>query len=295
VQYYEELPDERGELIDQHRPFIQIDKAVIKDFLPKAGMSAFCVYAGLLYYANRESKRCWPGIGRLAKLLGISKPTVRSALLELKQGGLISIKERTDCEQAGFKSMLYTILALPQIPSQNSLPGVVKKLSEASIISLPGVVKKLDPNKINRNKIKEQQKEAASQPPQKEFSDAAITLFREFYRTDPTWPKAAYMQLATLIKSRPGITVKEFCERYRNMLTTGDDFHRKQVGSLIYFVTHYDQFMFPVRRKTNGRENQGDLAANLAANAQEAWRQLSEDNPGLVDNPGAGGRRSGRS
>ena len=89
-------------------------------------------------------------------------------------------------------------------------------------------------------------------PPQQAYSDEGIRLFAAYYHQPPAWGKGHYVQLANLRKVRPDLVVSEFARRFQNFLTSPEEFHQKQGGSLAYFCSHFDQFMSPVAARKNG-------------------------------------------
>lgn len=51
--------------------------------------SAYKVYTALCAFRNERTTRCWPGLERLCKLTGLSKPTVIKARHELEAAELV--------------------------------------------------------------------------------------------------------------------------------------------------------------------------------------------------------------
>lgn len=59
-------------------------------------------------HADRDGK-CWPGIRTIASELGLSRSTVKRALGELVESGVISKEERRR-ENGGYTSNLYHVI-----------------------------------------------------------------------------------------------------------------------------------------------------------------------------------------
>lgn len=82
--------------------------AIYDHYAPRIGVYGIAVYGMLCRRANAE-KHCWPSLNRMAKDLGISRPTVVSALDTLQKEGLISRRQREE-EGKGHISTSYTLL-----------------------------------------------------------------------------------------------------------------------------------------------------------------------------------------
>ena len=63
-----------------------------------------------IYLADRATKdsECWPGIRTIAKELKLSESTVRRALNDLRQAGLVETEQRYR-ESGGSSSLLFKI------------------------------------------------------------------------------------------------------------------------------------------------------------------------------------------
>ncbi len=68
---------------------------------------AVSVYIYLADRANKDSE-CWPGIRTIAKELKLSESTVRRALNDLRQAGLVETEQRYR-ESGGSSSLLFKI------------------------------------------------------------------------------------------------------------------------------------------------------------------------------------------
>lgn len=66
-----------------------LEKAILKDHLPKIGSTAFAVYAFLASCVN-ERQTCFPSQGHIAVSLGFHRSTVSRALDRLEKTGLIT-------------------------------------------------------------------------------------------------------------------------------------------------------------------------------------------------------------
>ena len=77
-------------VLDRRRySFFMIDNEVIDDYACLIGIYALGVYTVLSRFANREGV-CFPSLNTIAKRLGISKPSVITALGALETYGLIA-------------------------------------------------------------------------------------------------------------------------------------------------------------------------------------------------------------
>jgi hypothetical protein len=72
------------------------------------------------------------------------------------------------------------------------------------------------------------------------------------YMQSPTWTAKHYKGLQLFLAKHPQITQDEWQRRYENFLASGDQFHLKQGGSLLYFVGNFDQFI--ERSTSNGNK-----------------------------------------
>lgn len=118
-------------------------------------------------------------------------------------------------------------------------------------------------------------------PPQRAYSDEAIRLFAAYYHQPPAWGKGHYVQLANLREVRPDLIVTEFARRFQNFLTSPEEFHRQQGGSLAFFCSHFDQFILPVTARKNGTATDGRNGRHWSdeAPAAEAKRNPAETTP----------------
>lgn len=74
-------------------PFSMIDNRVIQQFVPSIGAVGYCVYGALAFYADNDSRVCWPRQSTIAKMLGFSRQAVNDAISRLVEFGLIEILE----------------------------------------------------------------------------------------------------------------------------------------------------------------------------------------------------------
>jgi len=74
------------------------------------------VYMWLADHADKEGK-CWPSVGRLAKLCHICKGRVRKSIYELEEMGLVSIKYRKKNDGTN-KSNYYWVIEDDYIPRE---------------------------------------------------------------------------------------------------------------------------------------------------------------------------------
>lgn len=84
----------------KHGEFFWIDKAVIREYVPKIGAVGLTVYTFLASYADSRQK-CFPSQKYIARHLGCSRSTVWRALEKLERHGLINKEQmpgRRNCE-----------------------------------------------------------------------------------------------------------------------------------------------------------------------------------------------------
>lgn len=79
---------------DQRKPaWYWIDNAVLKEYGPQIGPTGIAIYNVLALHAN-GNREAWPSNARMAEMLGITVPTVRSAIQRLEESGLITVLRR---------------------------------------------------------------------------------------------------------------------------------------------------------------------------------------------------------
>jgi predicted transcriptional regulator len=95
--------------VDARRPgWFWADNEILDEHAAKVGVRAFAVYMALARFVNSDAA-CWPSTDRIAKLLGMSRPTVSKAIHSLHEHGLITIEERV-ASGKGQISHRYTLL-----------------------------------------------------------------------------------------------------------------------------------------------------------------------------------------
>jgi hypothetical protein len=82
------------EIRDRRRGFLWINNEIVDDFAPQLGSMSLLVYMYLCRHANNDTAVCWPSQERIAHFCHCTDRTVRSALKELEDIGLISIERR---------------------------------------------------------------------------------------------------------------------------------------------------------------------------------------------------------
>ena len=86
-----------------------LDTAVVATYGPVIGAYGVAVYAVLAQHAKRHVETCYPSIGTIARLLSLSRSTVKKTLRRLEAQGLIAVQPRQD-GQGDPTSNLYTLL-----------------------------------------------------------------------------------------------------------------------------------------------------------------------------------------
>lgn len=79
--------------------------AIYADSLPSRAKSVYCC---LKDHADRQGQ-CWPSIATIARETGLSRSTVKRAILDLERAGYLK-KEQRWRENGGKSSLLYTLL-----------------------------------------------------------------------------------------------------------------------------------------------------------------------------------------
>jgi len=73
------------------------------------GLSALGVYNVLCRRADADSQRCWPGMGSIARDLGIDRRTVRAAVRRLADYNVIIVEQLQDEQSGLWRSNTYTL------------------------------------------------------------------------------------------------------------------------------------------------------------------------------------------
>lgn len=88
---------------------------------------------------------------------------------------------------------------------------------------------------------------------------AAQRMYVEKFKEKPSWNGAIFKNLQSLIKSKPDLTVVMFESHYRNLLDSPLDFDQNKSSSLVWLLTHFDEYVHPhtARRKSSVNELTG--------------------------------------
>lgn len=97
-----------------------LDKAVIRHFTPKVGLSGIAVYNALASMVDTR-QTCFPSQGYIATVLGCSRTTVMKAINALVQHRLVVIEKGQRYPQ------LYRLLAPPCPESASALSTFAEK------------------------------------------------------------------------------------------------------------------------------------------------------------------------
>jgi DNA-binding transcriptional MocR family regulator len=111
--------------------------------LPEIKPLAFAVYAVLASHADEEG-RCWPSVAAMARAVGCSAPTVKRALRDLKDAGLIGQQRRRQ------STPIYTIQEVSPVSPQE------QEVSPVSLREITGDPQEVSPV-IHRTTTKERQ------------------------------------------------------------------------------------------------------------------------------------------
>ncbi|HMS24691.1 MAG TPA: helix-turn-helix domain-containing protein [Acidimicrobiia bacterium] len=123
-----------------------------KQVFSQCSVNAICVYAALAMYRNYSTSICWPSQGRLAMHIRRSKSTVKRALIELCELGIIEKTGRYNM-QFGKKTCIYRLCTPwssggpPVEINAEPTPNSSDELSHGS----PATYKREENNKKNLN------------------------------------------------------------------------------------------------------------------------------------------------
>ena len=125
---------------------------VPKQLFARCSVNAICVYAALAMYRNFETNMCWPSQRRLAENVGLSKSTIKRALNELCELGIIK-KSIKRFENGGIQSCIYQ-LCTPWAtgePTPSRIGDLTDKSADGSRVSSVATYKQEEINKKNVN------------------------------------------------------------------------------------------------------------------------------------------------
>jgi len=104
----------KTEIRDQRQSkWYWIDRTLVRRDAKILGVNAIAVYNVLASYAAKDTQTSYPGIRKIANMLGISATTVRESLEALEINKWISIEKRYDEEKKRHLSHVYTLLDAP--------------------------------------------------------------------------------------------------------------------------------------------------------------------------------------
>lgn len=124
-----EVRDFRGD------PFLRVHNCLLDRYGNSVGPTALATYMALCRYANNGTQSAFPSKATLAKLIGVTVPTVSSALKKLADAGLVAIEPRYN-DSGGQTSNLYTLL--PVEPEDTPIKKTVPPLENSD--TPPGAV-----------------------------------------------------------------------------------------------------------------------------------------------------------
>lgn len=156
--------DNQASVRDSRQPgHFWADNEIADEYLPQIGIYGFAVYMLLARYADSKTGQCDPSVSGLASKLGISAPTVRTALDKLKDTGLITIRHRRREKDGKLinQTSIYTILAIKKaqkdLPTKsdlvpNEVDQVLNHVDQGTKPGLGGVLNQVSSNKTHKNK-----------------------------------------------------------------------------------------------------------------------------------------------
>lgn len=91
---------------------------------PTVSPSAKAVYLALASHANYQTRKCWPSIGRIAGMTGLSDETVSRAMLELERHGWISrsVRRSKNGRWNGYLYVVHLEACPPKKPELEPIP-----------------------------------------------------------------------------------------------------------------------------------------------------------------------------
>lgn len=100
-------------------PYSWTDELVTGGWLRRLSPAALRVLLAVGVHVNGSTLEAWPGIDRLRDLTGDSESTVRAALAELREVGLIDVATRTKPGKfRAYEVTVYTFRAFPPPPQE---------------------------------------------------------------------------------------------------------------------------------------------------------------------------------
>lgn len=97
---------------ERKRGWYYVENVIIDAHLADIGTTAFSLYCVLARFTDHDSRACWPSIRTLAKRMGCSVNTIRTATATLTDAGLIAVEKRLH-EDGSSASNFYRLLAIP--------------------------------------------------------------------------------------------------------------------------------------------------------------------------------------
>jgi hypothetical protein len=128
-----------GDIVrDKRNPgWTWINGEIIKVYAAQIKTTAVAVYCALCSFTNNDSQDCFPSHATLCTLLGISEPTLRTALDKLIEYGLIEVDARFG-DNGQQTSNLYTLMNITGKTGENFIPsGGIKKFYPPEVKNLP--------------------------------------------------------------------------------------------------------------------------------------------------------------
>jgi hypothetical protein len=150
--------------------FVQLEHE-LHDYLPKIGSNAYVLYSILERFSNHETGLCFPKISTIAAMMGVSRPTVHSALKSLIDCALIEFKSGAENGKANE-------YVLVPVGCKNSLQGC-KDILQGCKNSLHPNKEELEP--FNYNQLTLTSPSAPSDGINKKTSDLDIGKLFEYF------------------------------------------------------------------------------------------------------------------
>ncbi len=108
------MSDENIEVRDQRKQgWYWIDNRLVRRDAKVLGAPAIAVYNVLAAYASNDTQEAFPGVRRIAELLGMSKTTVLESIEALKINGWICVTRRMSKDGKQYLSNVYTLVDPP--------------------------------------------------------------------------------------------------------------------------------------------------------------------------------------
>jgi len=102
----------------RERGWFHLDNAVIDEYLPKIGVTAFAVYACIVRHADRTGT-AFPSYTKLQEELGTGRSQVAAAIKKIVDAGLVTVKQGARSQNIYHVVTVSTSSAVELVSNQN--------------------------------------------------------------------------------------------------------------------------------------------------------------------------------